>query len=222
MTAHVDDFLDRLLSQDGDRYEFGHEVKLSDTDPAAFDCSELIEWAAYQVGVHPKMPDGSWLQARHCADYGTLIPISQGLTTRGALLFRFSSDPFTGGRPSNSHVAVSLGDGRTIEARGSRHGVGIFSANGRGWTHAATVPGLSYKPKVDRPYLVNYEPLRWVLLILGHDPLKVVNEDDVRAGFRLIGHDPKRVIDPEDLMILVRAAYDRGPAALVNLVIGDY
>jgi hypothetical protein len=41
-------------------------------------------------------------------------------------------------------VAISLGDGRTIEARGSAYGVGIFSANGRGWTAGGLVPGMKY------------------------------------------------------------------------------
>lgn len=134
-----------LLSQDGDEYIFGHEVSLSDTDPRAFDCSELIQWACWRIGVEPHMPDGSWLQARHCRDHRTLTSVENGIVTPGALLFRFSSSPFSGGRPSSSHVAVSQGDGRTIEARSSRHGVGQFSAHNRDWTHAGLVPGIDYE-----------------------------------------------------------------------------
>lgn len=138
------EFANKLLSQAGKRYVFGHEVSPSDTDPSAFDCSELIEWGAAQLGVVPKVPDGSWYQARHCQNHGTRIPIADALTTMGALLFRFSSSPFTGARPTSSHVAVSLGDGRTIEAKGSRYGVGIFTSEGRGWTHAGLIPGVDY------------------------------------------------------------------------------
>jgi cell wall-associated NlpC family hydrolase len=48
----------------------------------------------------------------------------------------FRSDP--------NHIAISLGDGRTMEARGRKYGVGIFdNAAGREWTAAGTIPGLS-------------------------------------------------------------------------------
>ncbi|HEX7099340.1 MAG TPA: hypothetical protein VF377_08855 [Acidimicrobiia bacterium] len=147
----VEAFVQKMLSQEGDKYVFGHEVSMSDTDPEAFDCSEIVEWAAYQVGVQPRVPDGSWYQARHCKAHGLIIPVSEALKTRGALLFRFRTadgkvhDPFSSTvRPASAHVAVSLGDGRTIEARGSRYGVGVFSAVGRDWTHAGLVPGIDY------------------------------------------------------------------------------
>ncbi len=138
------DFVRLVLAQEGDEYVFGAEVSKADPDPDRFDCSELIEWACGWLGVVPTMPDGSWLQARHCQTNDTLIPIDQGMKTRGALLFAFSSDPFVGGRPSSAHVVVSLGDGRTIEARSRTHGIGVFSAYNRGWTHAARVPGVTY------------------------------------------------------------------------------
>ena len=158
MSVPVDAFVDLLLSQDGDRYIFGHEVRHSDSDPDAFDCSELIEWACARLGVTPRMPDGSWYQARHVRAHGLLIPVDQAIRTRGALLFRFSSSPFTGGRPASAHVAVSLGNGQTIEARSTRHGVGRFSAHGRGWTHAGLVPGLDYERKKPMPQpLTDYE-----------------------------------------------------------------
>jgi cell wall-associated NlpC family hydrolase len=63
---------------------------------------------------------------------GTDVSVDKALHTRGALLFR------------PGHVAISLGDGRTIEARGSAYGVNIFSAQGRGWTSGALIPGLKY------------------------------------------------------------------------------
>lgn len=150
----VETFVKKLLSQEGDKYIFGHEVSMSDTDPHAFDCSELVEWGAYQVGVQPRVPDGSWHQARHCKNHGKIIPVSEALKTRGALLFRFRTkdgqvhNPFVSSvRPYSAHVAVSLGDGRTIEARGSKYGVGVFNAVGRDWTHAGLLPGIDYSPK---------------------------------------------------------------------------
>jgi len=136
--------VDLLMSQDGDAYIFGVEVSPSDTNPAAFDCSELVEWGCARLQVTPRMPDGSWNQATHCKTHGTLVSVQTAIDTKGALLFRFSTDPFTGHRPSSAHVAVSRGDGTTIEARGRRYGVGSWSAHNRGWTHAGLVPGLDY------------------------------------------------------------------------------
>lgn len=43
---------------------------------------------------------------------GTLIPVHDALRVRGALLFRIDEGA------GNDHVAISLGDDRTMEARG--------------------------------------------------------------------------------------------------------
>ncbi len=123
-------FLDLALEQNGDRYVMSHEVSLDDPNPDTFDCSELIEWAAKQVDVN--FTDGSWLQYLDLKQRDALMPVEEALRTPGALLFSFSEEPQPGaGRPSQAHVAVSLGDGRTIEARGSEYGVGIFEAGDR-------------------------------------------------------------------------------------------
>jgi peptidoglycan hydrolase-like protein with peptidoglycan-binding domain len=128
-SATAESFVQRALSQAGDRYVYGAEVNLNDPNPTAFDCSELVEWAAHQVGVF--MPDGTMNQIPYCQRNNTVISIDQAKRTRGALLFR------------PEHVAISLGNGMTIEARGSAYGVGSFSAN-REWTLGALVPGLRY------------------------------------------------------------------------------
>jgi cell wall-associated NlpC family hydrolase len=133
-------FLNSAVAQTGDKYVFGHEVKLNDPNPTVFDCSELIEWAAAQSGV--KMPDGSWLQYRELAKEGTTMSVEQALKTPGALLFSFSSDPMTGGRPSAAHVAISLGNGKTIEAKGTQYGVGSWEANTKRFQYAGVIPEL--------------------------------------------------------------------------------
>lgn len=140
-------FLQYALAQQGDKYVFGAEVSLDDPDPDTFDCSEIIQWAAKQVGVD--VPDGSWLQYAQANQQGTTMTVDEALRTPGALLFSFSSDPLAGtGRPDKSHVAISLGDGRTIEANGPKTGVGIFEAKGR-FQYAATIPGLDYAGVLD-------------------------------------------------------------------------
>jgi cell wall-associated NlpC family hydrolase len=138
----LDTFLDAATSQAGDSYVFGAEADLGDADPEVFDCSELVQWAAGRAGV--TMPDGSWYQYLHLQEAGTTMSVEQALNTPGALLFSFSSEPTAGGgRPSQAHVAISLGDGHTlIEARGRAYGVGEFSADGRTFTHAASIQEL--------------------------------------------------------------------------------
>src|SRR5690606_28256094 len=150
------EFVALARSQEGDRYIFGHEVSPSDSDPSAFDCSELIEWVGARLGVTPRIPDGSWNQYRHSAAHGLTIPVADAYSVRGALLFIFrdkNGRPVDPGiaRPAQSHVAISLGDGRTIEARGAAYGVGVFTAIGRGWTHAALIPGVDYSTGHETP-----------------------------------------------------------------------
>lgn len=124
------------LTQAGDPYRLGAEAALHDPDPPAFDCSELVQWACARVGVDA--PDGTVNQ------FPWRIPISvqQAIATPGALLFIWKG-PHAGGGGGN-HVAISQGNGKTIEARSTRHGVGVFDAHGRGWTHGGLVPGLDY------------------------------------------------------------------------------
>jgi cell wall-associated NlpC family hydrolase len=134
-------FLDAALAQTGDPYVWGAEASAGDPNPKAFDCSELAQWAAARVGI--TLPDGSWLQYLQLKDAGAVIPVDQAIHTPGALLFNFSSEPTAGGgRPGEAHVAISLGDGKTIEARGVKYGVGSFEAAHR-FDFAAVLPGLS-------------------------------------------------------------------------------
>lgn len=130
MTVYASAFVSKLLSQRGDTYVFGGEIRPGTVNPNRYDCSEFTEWSAHMVGGY--LPDGSSAQLDYCRKKGTIISVSTAMKTSGALLFR------------PGHVAVSLGNGKTIEARGKAYGVGVFSADNRGWTAAAKVPGMTY------------------------------------------------------------------------------
>jgi cell wall-associated NlpC family hydrolase len=133
-------FLDAALAQTGDSYVFGAEAQADDANPTTFDCSELAQWAASRVGID--LPDGSWHQYLQLKEAGAVIPVDQAVHTPGALLFRFDQEPTAGGgRPGQAHVAISLGDGTTIEARGRAYGVGSWETGDR-FTYAAIIPGL--------------------------------------------------------------------------------
>ena len=139
-SATVRAFLDAALAQRGDPYVFGVEVDLEDADPRAFDDSELVQWTAHQAGI--TVPDGSFHQYLELKSQGRLVSVTEGLATPGALLFSFSSEPTAGGgRPAQGHVAISLGDGRTIEAR-STHGVSELPAGDR-FQYAGVLPALA-------------------------------------------------------------------------------
>jgi hypothetical protein len=137
-------FVQEALAQAGDRYVFGAQARLDDPNPTTFDCSELVKWAAHQAGAD--VPDGSWLQYQQLQREGGAMSVEQALHTRGALLFHFSSSPDGSGRPSQAHVAISLGDGRTIEARSTRDGVGVFTASAERFNYAAAIPQLGSVP----------------------------------------------------------------------------
>lgn len=143
-------FVERALEQRGDTYVFGAEASLDDPDPGSFDCSELTQWAADQVGV--TIPDGAMYQYLDLKGQGQLMTVEEALRTPGALLFYFSDEPTPGGsRPGAAHVAISLGDGRTIEARGSSYGVNTFDGGdpGERFNFAGMIPQMSGTASAD-------------------------------------------------------------------------
>ncbi len=137
------------VAQQGDRYVSNAQNDPADPNPTAFDCSELVRWSCARAGVQPQMPDGSWIQQRWCKSSGTLLTVDQAIATRGALLFNHRDDagnPVDPGPacPPHAHVAISLGDGTTIEAMGTKYGVLIASARNRSWTAGGLIPGCTY------------------------------------------------------------------------------
>jgi len=118
-------FVAIALEQAGDNYLYGAEAAIADPDPNAFDCSELVEWAAGRVGVSFGGTSSSMIAA------ATPIAVDKGIATRGALLWH------------PGHIAISLGNGKTIEAANSRVGVVSSSAAGR-FQRAGLIPGMRY------------------------------------------------------------------------------
>lgn len=143
MTVSIEDVLLWSLAQDGDKYVFGAEVPLAASDSDRWDCSELVEWSCGKAGVLPRVPDGAYYQWQHCNKSRLNIPVERGITTRGALLF--VGDGTGVGRDAITHVAWSLGDGTTIEARGKAWGVGSWPSAGR-FDFAGLLPGVDYSP----------------------------------------------------------------------------
>jgi len=134
-------FLDAALSQQGKPYVWGSSASASDASPPSFDCSELTKWAAARAGV--TIPDGAAHQYVWLKEQGATMTVQQALQTPGALLFHFAAEPQPGlgGEPPVAHVAISLGNGMTMEAKGHAYGVGIFQAGDR-VNYAGMIPGM--------------------------------------------------------------------------------
>lgn len=111
------------LAQAGDAYAWGGN------GPSSWDCSGLVEGATRAAGR--PLVGASATQWATCQAQGRTIPVAQALQTRGALLFRI-------GVADYNHVAISLGNGSTIEAMGTAYGVLVAGgASSRQWTGAA-------------------------------------------------------------------------------------
>lgn len=153
MSVHIEDVLAYAIAQDHDRYVFGAEANPTNPDPSVFDCSELVEWSCARAKVTPRMPDGAVNQYGACRNAGTIITVDAARKVRGALLF--SGPGFGGGRTGRTaihHVGFSLGDDRTIEARGTKWGVGSWTiGHPARFTFAARIPGVEYGARTPLP-----------------------------------------------------------------------
>jgi cell wall-associated NlpC family hydrolase len=128
----AEEFVQKCLEEKGDEYEWRGEY--APGTPAGetreWDCSGLVYTKLMELGIDP--PRNSTAHLNWCRENGTLISVDEAIGTRGALLLR------------EGHVAVSLGDGQTIEGMGEKWGVGVFSAYNRTFTDGGLVPGLTY------------------------------------------------------------------------------
>ncbi|WP_051807649.1 NlpC/P60 family protein [Actinoplanes subtropicus] len=139
--AALDTFLRVAKAQIGDRYVFGAQEDLHNPNPSVFDCSDFTEWAAFQAGT--KIPRTATEQYLFFKNKGMLIDPAKAKDTPGALLFHFDREPQPGdGRTPGAHVAISLGDGKVVEAANPRAGVREANAGNR-FEFAAVIPGIS-------------------------------------------------------------------------------
>ncbi|MEY9857846.1 hypothetical protein ABH935_003459 [Catenulispora sp. GAS73] len=139
-SERLQEFLHAAVAQTGDQYIYGANADFNNPHPSAFDCSDLVQWATHRVGI--SMPRTASEQYEFLKHGGHVIPVDQAVHTPGALLFNFSSNP-DDGQPAHGHVAISLGDGKTMEALGPAYGVGSWNANTTRFNYAAVIPGLS-------------------------------------------------------------------------------
>jgi len=114
-----------------------------------WDCAEFASWCVYQVtgqlfGCRPRDGDpdrvdaytGYW--AEDAERIGTVISVGQTAATAGAFLLRLPGSAI-------GHVAISSGDGRTVEAHSRVKGVIEGAVDGRRWDIGVLVPDIDVR-----------------------------------------------------------------------------
>ena len=146
MTSNAD-FVREALTAQGIRYVLGAKWGGGVWPPRALDCSGLVTAVGQRLGLGIGRVHGSANQWAYCARYGRRVTAAEAATTPGLLCFRVGVTPI-------NHVAITLGDNKTMEARSSHTTpqVGVFGAmTSRRWTAFVTIPGVTYREEPVKP-----------------------------------------------------------------------
>ena len=150
MSAEVSRVLVAVLwaqAQVGADYLLGAKPRLDAMRIVAADCSGLARTALAITGIKQiqspdsaaKLPIGQWNGTWTQFKWMVHTSVPYALDHVGMFLCR---EQRPGG---HGHIALSLGEGRTVEARGSKYGVCIVPADqqaGRGWDFGGKVRDL--------------------------------------------------------------------------------
>jgi len=131
------------LSRQGGRYQLGATRYSHNINERVFDCSSLVNWCFWRVGI--KIPDLilpkiEWFRRNG----GRQIPVSAALNIRGAILIR------TVIKSGNRHIGISVGNGTSIEAVGTRYGVRTMRRSASDWQQAWLAPKIKYGADASR------------------------------------------------------------------------
>jgi len=160
-----------------------------------WDCAEFVSWVAFQstsllLGCTDNNADpskanaysGAW--ARDAQASHRRISIGQARATAGAVLIR---KPASG---SPGHVAISRGDGTTIEAHSAKTGVSNQSVDGRRWDLAMLIPLIEYPAEL--PAAV-YAPPSELVLRLSFPPMHGALVKQAQKALKSTGIDPGEI-----------------------------
>jgi cell wall-associated NlpC family hydrolase len=157
-----------------------------------WDCAEFASWLLFQcagllIGCvdNSKSPSaadaysGAWMRDAAASHN----PISLGLAkaTSGAVLIR---KPASGGI---GHVAISRGDGSTIEAHSAKRGVTNDKVDGRRWDIAMLLPGLDYPDTLSESI---FSPPSTLVLRLTMPPMRGKLVKDAQQALKRENIDP--------------------------------
>lgn len=177
----------------GERYRLGAFAPKDNAQwSGPWDCAEFASWLVFQLGgvlvgctnnqANPALADaysGAW--ARDAAASERSITLGQAKATAGAVLVR---KPPAGGI---GHVAISRGDGSTVEAHSEARGVTNDTVDGRRWDLAMLAPGIDY-PGLPAPMIV--APPGGLVLRLTHPPMRGSLVKKLQSALKARGFAP--------------------------------
>jgi N-acetylmuramoyl-L-alanine amidase len=142
----------------GEPYAVGARVPKDDASyKGPWDDTEFVSWLYYQTfGIlygcannhgDPATADGhSGYWGRDANELGQIITVEEAKSTPGAVILRLAGNGVVG------HIAVSDGNGGTVEAHGREEGIVNSVVDGRRWDMGILVPGVTYKPNPILPF----------------------------------------------------------------------
>lgn len=139
----------------GERYVLGAFAPKDNPNwNGPWDCAEFASWVTFQTtglllgclnnSENPATADaysGAWARDAALADRRVSIGQAKGIA--GALLIRKPPPKGIG------HVAISMGDGNTVEAHSTKLGVTTRPVDGRRWDLAMLLPLIEYPDQLE-------------------------------------------------------------------------
>lgn len=191
--AIAKDLLQLANKHVGERYVLGAFAPKDNPNwKGPWDCAEFVSWVYFQItglllgctnnSENPARADaysGAW--ARDAVTAQRPASIGQARATPGAVLIRKPAPKGIG------HVAISLGDGRTVEAHSSKLGVIHSTVDGRRWDLAMLLPLIEY-PAL-HTYGI-YSPPADVVLRLTFPPMHGEQVTALQKALKAKGIDP--------------------------------
>ncbi|HKE56772.1 MAG TPA: peptidoglycan-binding domain-containing protein [Pyrinomonadaceae bacterium] len=142
------------ISRVGQKYENVLVPKNNANWHGPWDCAEFMSWLVFQSSgilygclddnAPPPQADaytGAW--RRDSANLGKRITVDRAAAIEGAFVLRFPPGPGMMG-----HVAISKGQGGTVEAKSHVAGVVEDKIDGRRWDTGVLIPGVTYDDTV--------------------------------------------------------------------------
>ncbi|GAA0229483.1 C40 family peptidase [Metaclostridioides mangenotii] len=119
MPPKVQQLINVAKTKIGCKYVYGAARNPSNKGQSVFDCSSFVQWCYYQLGIKIPGDTGSQLKAGTAVSWENRKP--------GDIIISQSSSSGSG-----RHVVLYIGNGETIEARGTAYGVVKYKERSKG------------------------------------------------------------------------------------------
>ena len=172
----------------GEQYENVQVPKNNANWHGPWDCAEFMSWVVFQGSgilygclnnnASPASADaytGAW--QRDSASLGRRIEVDMAAAIAGAFVLRFPPAPGKMG-----HIAISDGNGGTVEAKSHAEDVVRDVIHGRRWDTGILIPGVTYDENVSP--LTVHPPGRVIRMGVNNDPniVRAIQNAPIAAG----------------------------------------